>query len=281
MWRITIGIPYWHVFRTPAVRRYEQAMDFLQHTLSSATEERAAETKATGSSRFTDLLELFLVARITGEAVLTNAQIVEQLLTFLFAGHDTTTNLLSWAIYYIATEAGIFQKVQIEVDAVFDTHPTLSYEALSQLTYLTCVIKETLRLKPGAPGRGRTLVVEDELGEHPLPANSIVGWSAYATHRLPDVWPEPDKFNPDRFSESARKPQAGAFIPFGAGPRRCVGEPLALMEAAVVLSLLVRNFSFEMASSEPLQEAVSLTMHVANGVWMVFYPRLSMPARKL
>ncbi len=150
-----------------------------------------------------------------------------------------------------------------------------------QLEYLLCVLKESLRLRPSVPMRTRDLAVPMTLLAQPLPAGAIVGFSAFVIHHDPEVWPEPDVFDPSRFQEDengvCHSPRACrldkelakyAHLGFGAGPRRCIGEPMSLLEARAALAYLVRNFKFRLAEGQTDACEVALTLRPKNGMRM-------------
>jgi cytochrome P450 len=166
----------------------------------------------------------------------------DQLLTLLIAGHDTSTALLAWALYLLTTHADMYACAQDEVDRVLGVQPP-TYQDIGQLSYLDCVIKETLRLYPPIHLGSRIAATDIHFQEYTFPAGTRVMYSIYLTHRRPEDWPEPQRFDPERFAPEQRKRQTPySFVPFGAGPRNCLGGVFAQVEAKVILARLLQRF---------------------------------------
>jgi len=187
-------------------------------------------------------------------------------LTFLFAGHDTTTNLLVWAVYYLSQNLDVQQKAEEEVDEVLNGQFPNS-ENLVKLKYLKCIVKETLRLKPSAPMRGRTLIENDTICGYHFKKGQSVSWNNYAVHHDPVLWPDPEKFLPNRFLTTDIK-HPFAYFPFGGGPRKCIGEHFAMNEALVVLSMLVSKFRFKVLEGHLVDDVIALTLKTKYGMKM-------------
>ncbi|XP_055355253.1 cytochrome P450 4V2-like [Paramacrobiotus metropolitanus] len=203
-------------------------------------------------------LDSLLQARTEDGQLLDNASIREEVDTFMFEGHDTTAAAANFAVYLLGGHPDVQEKARQEVDAVFGRStrcPTV--EDLKSLPYLEKVIKETLRLFPSVPFITRKVNEDFHIGEHLIPAGSSILVYIYAMHRDEDVFPEPHKFDPDRF-DTAGEGGGDAFstafdyVPFSAGPRNCIGQRFALMEEKTILSTLLRHFTVE--SLVPLED---------------------------
>lgn len=166
----------------------------------------------------------------------------DQLLTMFIAGHDTSAALLAWALYLFATHPDIQARAQGEIDAVAGTQPP-TYAHARQLSYLDSAIKETLRLYPPIHLGSRRAATDIHFRDFRIPAGTRVLYSIYLTHRDKTYWPHPETFDPDRFApERAQDRVAYTFVPFGGGPRNCIGAAFAQVEAKIVLARIVQQF---------------------------------------
>ena len=184
----------------------------------------------------TDLLGELIISGMSAELIR------YQLLTLLIAGHDTSTALLAWALYLVSTHADVYARARDEIDRVLGDRPP-TYEDISQLIYLDSVIKETLRLYPPIHLGSRIAATDIQFQEYTFPAGTRVMYSIYLTHRRPEDWADPNRFDPDRFAPEHRKRQTPySFVPFGGGPRNCLGAVFAQVEAKVILARLLQTF---------------------------------------
>jgi cytochrome P450 len=210
----------------------------------------------------------------SGESIIPPKRVVDNIKTFLFAGHDTTSTLLSFAVGMIANHKDVEDKVLAEVDLVLGERTVPTTEDLSRFVYLRMVLKETLRMWPPA-ATSRVLPVGYRLGDHVVDIpNNIFVISSYVVHHDPELWSDPEIFDPERFSEeNAKKRNPLAFIPFLAGNRNCIGQHLALVEATVVLAMLYKKFTFRMAYGHSPQLAYRITNVCANGMPVFVFKR--------
>jgi cytochrome P450 len=170
--------------------------------------------------------------------------IVDECFTFLFAGQDTTASTLSWISYYLTLNPRVQKKLQQEVDMVLQgRQPTL--DDLSKLKYCKSVFKETLRIQPVVPVIDRTNLQPETFANVTFPKNSTIGVNIYGLQHDPDLWDDPDTFNPERWEDPKSK-NGFVFVPFSAGPRVCIGSKFATQEILVTLSMLVQNFELKM-----------------------------------
>lgn len=179
----------------------------------------------------------------------------DQMLTMLIAGHDTSTALLAWCLYLLGRHAGALNKVKAEIDAVVGNDPpTLAH--LDDLLYLDQVIKETLRLYPPIHIGNRRVSEDTVLDGYLIPAETRVMYSIYLSHRHPEFWEDPDQFRPERFDRLERRGQPPlTYVPFGAGPRNCIGAAFAQVEAKVILTRILQRFNLTL-----LEDKVSTYM---------------------
>lgn len=246
-------------------------------------------TEAEAARWGNDILAMLLKAEASdGGEFVTPTGLRQQLLTVLFAGHDTTACLLSFAFYYLAALPDLWTRVQREVREVTGGR-RVTFEDLSRLKLVSALCREVLRLHPSAPARTRILTKDDELSGYRLRAGTTVVFMSYTLHRDPSLWADPRLFDPDRFMRTsgggggggalgssqaaiADAVRAGAshpyaFMAFGAGPRRCIGEPLAWMEARVVLATLASApLQLRVAPEQAAEAASSLTLRPKGGM---------------
>lgn len=209
-----------------------------------------------------DLLSRILDARDDDGQAMPDKQVRDEILTLFVAGHETTAAGLAWAIYLLMQNPTWYQRVQDEVDALTGP-PTLA--DLPRLGLCLRVFREALRIYPPVYLMGRDTTMPLTLGGYELPARTNVLVSPFALHHKPSLWPNPEQFDPDRFlpeQEAAR--HRYAYLPFGAGPRICIGNHFAYIEAQLVLAELLRTWRFESAArDEPLAAA---TLRPKNGI---------------
>jgi cytochrome P450 len=226
---------------TPGNRRYNAARALVHGSISKLIAQRRAMDEAQWPD---DLLSRLMKARDeeTGQPMSENLLRDESITTF-FAGHETTARTMTFTFYALATNPGVTAKLQEELDRVLGGKlPTV--ELLRQLPYTLQVVKETLRLYPAAPFYVRDAIGADRLGEFDVPAGAAVMLSPYYTHRHPQFWDEPERFEPDRWTrekETAR--HSHAYHPFAAGPRICIGNNFSLLESHLLLAMLAQKFT--------------------------------------
>jgi cytochrome P450 len=185
-----------------------------------------------------------LLSQLAAEPELAPALIRDQLLTMLIAGHDTSTALLAWAMYLLGKHPDALARAKEEVDQTLAGRPP-DHRNLLGLQYLDLVIKETLRLYPPIHVGNRLTNSPVKFQDYHIPQGQRVMYSIYLTHRDPQFWPDPDQFRPERFSpQSQRTHTAFSYVPFGGGPRPCIGAAFAQVEAKVVLARLLQTFDF-------------------------------------
>jgi cytochrome P450 len=221
-----------------------------------------------------DLLARLLAARGPDNGTaMADEEVVDMLLTFLTAGHDTTAKALTWALYLLSRSRHWEERVLREVETVVPAG-TIEPHHIDRLTTVAQVLKETLRLYPPAPETTRIASVDTELGGLPIKAGTIIDIPIYVIHRNRLLWREPDRFDPDRFApaEEARRSRY-AFMPFGAGPRICVGASFALVEATVLLAAFLREFRFSCPQGFEPVPVSRVTLGVRDGMPMTLAER--------
>lgn len=220
-----------------------------------------------------DLLSMLLLARDDEGRGMTDTQARDEVVTLLAAGHETTANVLNWAWVLLARNPGVEAALHAELDRVLAGRaPTLG--DLPRLPYTEQVIKETMRLYPPAWGVSREAAEAVRLREVVLPQGATVGLNLYTTHHDPRWFPEPERFDPERFSpeREALIPRY-AYLPFGAGPRVCIGNSFALMEARLLLAAIAQRFALRLAPGQIVQPLGRITLIPKGGLPMTLAAR--------
>ncbi|NXX74521.1 CP46A hydroxylase, partial [Urocolius indicus] len=198
--------------------------------------------------------------------------LLDNFITFFIAGHETTANQLSFTVMALAQHPEILERVQAEVDDVLGAKRDIDYEDLGKLTYLSQVLKESLRLYPPVPGTVRRLEREHVLHGITIPANTTLLFSTYVMGRMETYFKDPLTFNPDRFSKDSPKPYY-CYFPFSLGPRSCIGQTFAQMEAKVVMAKLLQRFEFQLAAGQSFKLLDAGTCRPLDGVMCRVKPR--------
>jgi enediyne biosynthesis protein E7 len=196
-------------------------------------------------------------------------QIRDEVMTVLLAGHETTAATLSWMWYLLERHRDIAERLRTEIlDALGDRDPTV--EDLPQLGAATRAIEEAMRLYPPAWIIARVAKEEDEIGGYRVAPGTVVTLSPYLTHRSKEVWPEPERFDPDRFTpeRSEGRPRF-AYFPFAGGPRQCIGSEFALTELTLALATIIRRYRLESASPREVLAQPLTTLRPRGGLPMV------------
>jgi cytochrome P450 family 110 len=207
-----------------------------------------AERRAHFDPDRTDILTLMLAARDESGQPMTDLELRDELMTLLLAGHETTASAITWALYWIVRSPAISERLVRELEECEDLNDA---KTLSRLPYLSAVCSETLRIYPVAPITFPRILKEPTVVMgHSFAAGTRLAPCIYLTHHRPDLYPNPDVFDPNRFL--TRTYSAYEFIGFGGGNRRCLGMAFALFEMKRVLTTLLTQFRFELSSSQPI-----------------------------
>jgi cytochrome P450 len=239
----------------PTPRDFVRAR-FRKRWIALMDEIIAARLAAPAGDKPRDLFDMLLAARDpeTGVAF-SRAQLRDQMATMIVAGHETTALTLFWSLYLLASAPAEQERVAEEVRGI-DLSPDAAAEAMAKLPYTNAVVNETLRLYPPAFALARMAIGEDRVGDIAIPRGALVMMSPWVLHRHTRLWQEPDAFNPSRFMKmttgEARPAHRFAYMPFGTGPRVCVGASLALTEACVVLAKMIQRFEVKLADLRPV-----------------------------
>uniref|UniRef100_A0A673GZ71 Cholesterol 24-hydroxylase n=1 Tax=Sinocyclocheilus rhinocerous TaxID=307959 RepID=A0A673GZ71_9TELE len=190
---------------------------------------------------------------------------LDNFVTFFIAGQETTANQLSFAIMELGRQPEIYKRAKAEVDEILGTKRNISYEDLGKFTYLSQVLKETLRLYPTAPGTSRWLHEDMVINGLKIPGSCAVIFSSYVSQRLEKFFKDPLKFDPERFDVNAPKPYY-CYYPFALGPRTCLGQVFSQMEAKVVLAKLLQRFEFSLVPEQSFDIKDTGTLRPKSGV---------------
>jgi cytochrome P450 len=238
-----------------------------------------AERRASGE-RGEDILSLLLDASDEDGNTLSELQIRDEVMTLLFAGHDTTTSTISFMFYELARSPQIAERLQAEQDALLDRNPdgsitpTAAQLTSGDLVELEMVLDETLRKYPPAWVGPRRAVESFEFAGHTVPARAFVNYCSWASHRLPDVFDEPDEFRPERFTPEGKAAMAkGAYVPFGGGSRTCIGMRFGQLEVRTIATMLLSRFSFSLQPDFELTIRQMPTISPAGGLPMHIHAR--------
>ena len=199
-----------------------------------------------GGSAGTDILSMLMAAQYEDGTAMTPAHIRDELLTFMFAGHETSALAMAWALYHLHRHPQVLQRLKVELATV----DPLDSQGLAQLPYLKAVVQETLRLHPIITEVVRLLAAPLQLGEYVIPAGYAVAPAAGIAHYDANIYETPDEFRPERFLERSYSPFE--FMPFGGGHRRCIGAAFASYEMAIVLGTLLGRYELELLERRPV-----------------------------
>ncbi len=225
-----------------------------------------------------DFLGHMLAARTRDGAAMSRAALVDEVMTLIVAGHETTASALAWAWYLIATDPSVCARLQAAVDgADIERLREDGGHRHPDLAYLDAVIQETLRLYPPGWLLSRRAIGPDTLGGHAVEAGDQLFISPYILHRHAGYWHQPERFDPDRFMPGndglAGPLHRFAYIPFAAGPRHCVGEHLAMVEMRVHLAVMLQRFTPRYAAAHPPQIESLINLRPTDGIYLQLAPR--------
>jgi cytochrome P450 len=201
---------------------------------------------------------------------LTEDELIGQANLLFLAGHETTANALTWTLFLLSQHPQVLADLHDELSGKLHGDPP-TVEQMAELPLLERVIKESMRLLPPVPLGSRTATKPTELGPYLLPQWTEIVFSQYHTHHAADLYPEPERFRPDRWL--GLNPSAYEYIPFGGGPRLCVGAAFAMMEMKVVLPLLLQRYRLELVPGARIDRFVNMTMAPKYGMPMVVRPQ--------
>ncbi len=269
------GMPAW----LPRIGRWRArpALRFFEEVVGELIEARR-RLLASGEPAPRDILTLLLEAADpeTGKG-LTDVEVRANIVTFIGAGHETTANALTWTLYLLSQAPDVRERVEAEVDAVLG-EAAMEPGHLDRLVFTRAVLDEAMRLYPPVPYMSRTPVADDRIGGLKIPRGSYVAIVPFILHRHRTLWEEPDAFVPERFlPENKGSIDRFAYLPFGAGPRVCIGASFSIQEAMIVLAPLVRALRFELVEGHDVRPLHRVTLRPEGGLPMRIGKRRAAP----
>ncbi|TGD41551.1 cytochrome P450 [Pseudotabrizicola sediminis] len=260
-----IGAPAW--VPRPGRILAGSAMRQMKRVADGSIQRRRSE----GNPGVPDLLDLLLAGEDPKSGrKMTTPELRDNLLTFIVAGHETTALTLSWALYLCAFDPAVQAAARDEAQAVLGARAVTATD-IAALPLTRRIVDETLRLYPPAAFLSRTAQAADTLcGREVLPGDTVI-LPIYALHRHHALWDRPDSFDPSRFSE-AKPTERYAYLPFGDGPRVCIGANFALQEAVIILATLLARFRFALVPGKTPNPVMILTLRPEGGVWLTVTP---------
>jgi cytochrome P450 len=257
---------------TPAMIEFRRSIHQLDETVYRIIAERGKNETDTG-----DLLSMLMQARDEDGSRMSDKQLRDEVMTFLLAGHETTALALSWSWHLLTQNPEAERKLHEELDRVLAGR-TPEFSDLRNLSYSEGVIKESMRLYPPAWSLARTVVKDFEIAGYSIPAGANVVMSTWIMHRDPRYFADPYKFDPDRWlHERSHKLPRFAYFPFGGGPRQCIGNSFAMMEATLLLATIAQKFQFRAADGHQVVPVPSFTLRPKYGLRMVLASRTGPP----
>jgi cytochrome P450 len=267
LWAPPLWVP------TPRNRQFRRAVA-VYDTLVQQIIAARRQARQRGAAQATDVLARLLAAcDDTSGAGMSEQQIRDEVITFIGAGAETAAHALSWTWYLLARHPEVAHRVQDELETMLGgRRPT--QQDLRYLPYSRMVLDETLRLYPPSVVLPRQANALDEISGYTIPQDAVVVISQYVTHRHPDFWSAPEQFQPERFApEQATRRHRCAYIPFGEGPRMCIGQAFALMEMHLVLATMAQVYTLHMVPEHPVVPEVAVTLRPRDGLWMTVHAR--------
>lgn len=259
-------LPLW--MPTPSNLRFQRAVASLDEVVYRIIRDRR-RSGAEGN----DVLSMLLAVRDESGERMPDRQVRDEVVTMLVAGHESTAITLAWTLALLSRHPDIARRVCDELDETLGGR-TPTFSDLPGLSYLGMVLKESMRLYPAFWMFTRTPVADDEVGGHLIPAGSVLLFSSYVTHRRPDFWPNPEAVDPERFTpERVAERPAFSYLPFGGGPRQCIGMRLAEFQSQLMLATLLQRFGFHLVPGRRIEPDATLSLRPKGGLWMTLHER--------
>ncbi|HUC55679.1 MAG TPA: cytochrome P450 [Candidatus Cybelea sp.] len=272
--RRTIFVPHW--LPTPANLRVKREVAQIEKILYRIIAERRASGRDAG-----DLLSMLLHAQDEDGSKMTDRQLRDEMITLFLAGHETTASTLSWTWWLLGQNPAAEAKLHAELHAVLGDRPP-TFDDLPKLVYTGHVISESLRLYPPAWGLARLVVEDHEIAGYPVTKGMGVAMAQWVVHRDPRWYEAPEEFLPERWeNDLIKRLPRFAYFPFGGGPRQCIGNAFALMEATLVLATIARKFRLRLVAGHPVVPLASITLRPRHGVRVTLESRRRNEAKKL
>jgi cytochrome P450 len=248
-------------------RRQAEAAREMQAIIDGIVAQRKASPVDNG-----DLLSMLMAARDDEGQPMSDAQLRDEVITLFLAGHETTANAVTWTLYLLSQHPDSEATVSEELTVLNGEPPAV--RDLQRLPYLEQVMKESMRLYPPAGGATREPVDDIELAGYIVPKGSNIAISSYGMHHNPDIFPDPERFDPERFTpERETQIPRYAYLPFGAGPRVCIGNVFALMETRIMLACILQRWKLSLAPGQKVKAEQLFTIRPQGGLRMIVSKR--------
>jgi cytochrome P450 len=264
--RRTLFIPHW--VPTPTNLRIKREIAFIENILYRIIAERRASGHDSG-----DLLSMLLHAQDEDGSRMTDRQLRDETITLFLAGHETTASTLSWTWWLLAQNPAVEAKLHAELDAVLG-HRAPSLDDLPKLAYTGNVITESLRLYPAAWGLARVAIEDHELAGYPVKKGMGIAMAQWVVHRDPRWYDAPEEFRPERWEgDLLKRLPRFAYFPFGGGPRQCIGNTFAVMEATLLLATIAQKYRLRLVANHRVVPLASITLRPRHGVRVILESR--------
>jgi cytochrome P450 len=261
-----VALPAW----IPTPKRYHQKRMIAQ--LDALIQQFISERRATKADNG-DLLSMLLLAQDEDGQGMDDKQLRDEVMTMFLAGHETTANALMWTFYLLSQHSDIKQRLYAEIDRVLGDR-TATLQDLAQMPYLEMVLKESMRLYPPVAALSRSPYADLQISGYTLPKDATMQISIYALHRSTRYWQNPDTYDPERFSaENEANIPRYAYLPFGGGPRVCIGNQFSMMEAKLLLVTIMQHVDLELVPNHQVIPEQLLTLRAKNSLPMVIKQR--------
>ncbi|KAL3858896.1 hypothetical protein ACJMK2_009145 [Sinanodonta woodiana] len=255
-------------YRTKSGKKFLELCDYVHEfamKIIGSRRQALAKNPDQVKKRRLDFLDILLIARDENEQGLTDEEIRQEVDTFMFAGHDTTSSAIYWGIYALGKYPAVQEKVYEEITAIMGEKASLDWEDLQHLRYLNLVIKENMRMFSTVPAVSRQLDVPTVVEGVELPAGSRIDINMNIVNHRPDIWQDPMEYRPERFEE-ANSQDPYSYIPFSMGSRNCIGKNFALNEQRVILARFVQRFKIKVDPSHKVERFPELIMKAKTGI---------------
>lgn len=264
-----VDLPNW--FPSPSNIKLNKSRKILNDTISKMIASRRAENALLDNEdsepKHLDMMSMLLEAKYEDGSSMDDQLVMDELITLFVAGHETTSNALTWTIFLLCQNPDIQDKLHKELDRVLENRDAC-FEDLDKLIYTEMVVKEAMRLLPPAWMLSARQANDDtQVGHYLFPKNKVVFISPYANHHNPKYFENPETFNPERFSpENEKSIPKHAYIPFGSGPRVCIGQSFSMMEAKLILATVLHRFKVRAHADMKFDPQAQITLSNKNGM---------------
>ena len=260
-----------------AIPQHDHVLDAckrIRHHLGALVDRHLGQGTNAAACPFDDIASAVISAKDEGSGErFSREELIDQLGVFFLAGHETTASALTWSFFILATRPEVLSRVREEVERVAGDGP-ITFEHTRQLVYIRSLFKETLRLYPPITFIPRVAAEPVRIGKFRVKKGAMIMIAPWVIHRHRDYWDDPDVFDPDRFSPEREKAiRPGTYMPFGLGPRVCVGAGFAGVESALILARLARRFDFAVDDADKVRPVARLTTRPAEQIMCRVTPR--------